>query len=168
MREAISDTGPVLHLHEIGRQAILSIFQRLIIPDLVADELRTYGLDPVQLGIAGLTCSVVLVPTKEWQAVVQAPKAPAIQPADAQVFVLAQANQFQQPVLTDDLTLRRHLEAHGAVAVGSVGVLVRAYSIGQLQRAELEEAVDALFYRSTLHMSRAFRAYVRQLLTSLP
>jgi predicted nucleic acid-binding protein len=167
VREAISDTGPILHLHEIGQQAVLGIFECLIIPDLVAEELRTYGFDVAQLDIVGLTFSLVPVAAKEWQAVVQRPEAPPIQPADAQVFVLAQASQFQQPVLTDDLTLRRHLETHGAAVVGSMGVLVRAYRMGQLQRPELEEAVEALFDQSTLHLSRAFRAYMRQLLASL-
>lgn len=48
MPEAISDTGPVLHLHEIGRQAALGIFERPVVPNLVAEELRTYRLDVVQ------------------------------------------------------------------------------------------------------------------------
>jgi len=65
------------------------------------------------------------------------------------------------------LALRQYLEIHHAVVVGSIGMLVRAYRVGQLQRGELEAAVDALFDHSTLHLSRAFRAYVRRLLTDL-
>lgn len=53
-------------------------------------------------------------------------------------------------------------------AVGSIGVLVRAYRTGRLERGELESAVDALFTASTLYLSRAFRAYVRRLLANLP
>ena len=37
----------------------------------------------------------------------------------------------------------------GAVVVGSVGVLVRAYRSGLLRREELDAAVDALFFEST-------------------
>jgi len=45
MLEAISDTGPILHLHEIGKLFTLNVFERLYIPRLVADELGRYGLD---------------------------------------------------------------------------------------------------------------------------
>lgn len=144
------------------------VFERLVIPDLVVGELQHYGLDVTQLDIRGLTFSVVPVATEEWEAVIHGPEAPAIQPADAQVFVLAQASQFEHHVLTDDLALRRYLEIHHAVVVGSIGMLVRAYRVGQLQRGELEAAVDALFDHSTLHVSRAFRAYVRRLLADVP
>lgn len=168
MREAVSDTGPILHLHEIGHLNAMSVFECLSIPGLVADELRVYGLDPLGLGVEAL--SVVVVPVSEARrnAVLASEDSPPIQPADAEVLVLAQVQGFQQPVLTDDLVLRRRLEAHGAVVVGSVGVLVRAYKTGLLERDELEGAVDALFTVSTLHLSRAFRAYVRQLLADLP
>jgi predicted nucleic acid-binding protein len=84
------------------------------------------------------------------------------------VLSLAWADAFRSPVLTDDLTLRRMLEREGATAVGTAGVLVRAYRRGLLARTELDAAVDALFERSTLHVSLAFRAYVRSLLRTLP
>lgn len=45
MSDAIADTGPILHLHEIGRLDALRIFDSLLIPDLAADEIRAYGLN---------------------------------------------------------------------------------------------------------------------------
>jgi len=59
------------------------------------------------------------------------------------------------------------LESRGVLAVGSVGLLVRAHAAGLLDLAELEHAVDALFDRSTLHLSTGFRRYVRRLLGRL-
>ena len=168
MREAIADTGPVLHLHEIGWLESLRIFEHLVMPDLVAEELRAYGLDPSHLGVTALKVTIVIVERTEWSPVLSEADQPTIHPADAQVFVLARSSQFQKPVLTDDLTLRRRLEGQGGTVVGSVGVLVRAYTTGHLKRDELESAVDALFTTSTLYMSRAFRAYVRHLLADLP
>lgn len=84
------------------------------------------------------------------------------------MLALAYSDNFQKPVLTDDLALRRRLEAAGAIVTGSVGILVRAYKTNRLTRAQLEHALDALFSNSTLHLSRAFRTYVRQLLADLP
>jgi predicted nucleic acid-binding protein len=168
MLEAITDTGPLLHLREIGRLESLRIFEHLVMPDLVEEELRAYRLDPSHLGVTGLKVTIITVEGTEWSPVLSKTDQPTIHPADAQVFVLARSSQFQKPVLTDDLALRRRLESQGATVVGSVGVLVRAYTTGHLKRDELESAVEALFTTSTLYMSRAFKAYVRHLLADLP
>ncbi len=99
-----------------------------------------------------------------WQAALRSAEPVRIQPADAQVFALAQADRFQSLVLTDDLALRRLLESHGCTVVGSVGVLIRTHVSGLFRREELERSIEDLFEVSTLHWSPAFRAYVRQLL----
>lgn len=44
---------------------------------------------------------------------------------------------------------------------------IGAYKHGMLKRAELNEAIEALFTSSTLHLGRAFRAYLRELLKEL-
>ena len=77
---------------------------------------------------------------------------------------MAQNANFSLPVLTDDLALRRQLEAHGALVVGSVGILIRAYRQQLMSKIQLENAIDSLFDESSLHLSPAFRVYVRQLL----
>jgi predicted nucleic acid-binding protein len=166
--DAISDTSPILHLHEINRLDMLGIFERIFIPALVADELRFYEIEPQNLGVQGVSVSVQSVSTARRDIVLTERHGPSIQPADAEVFTLSQDDGFQKPVLTDDLILRRRLESHGAIVVGTVGVLVRAYQMGKLERSHLESSIDTLFDRSTLRLSRAFRAYIRQLLSNLP
>lgn len=166
MSEAIADAGPILHLHEIGYLQTLGIFNALLIPDLVANEVRAYGLEPTCLGIADQTVTIEYLAEDVWEPFVTV-RRPVIHPADAQIFALAQSRNFTIPVLTDDLDLRRQLEGRRAIVVGSVGVLVRAYSKGLLRRIELDNAIDALFTQSTLHASRAFVAYVRALLDDL-
>lgn len=46
MAEAISDTGPILHLHEIGSLGALSVFEELILPERVAEEVSRLGVPP--------------------------------------------------------------------------------------------------------------------------
>jgi predicted nucleic acid-binding protein len=166
--ETVADTGPILHLHEIGRLEALSTVAPLTLPGLVIAELGARGLGLSDLLRAGITSTVAAVETDDWEQILLETDPPRIQPADAQVFTLVQASRFQALTLTDDLTLRRLLEAKGATVVGSVGILVRAYSSGNLQRKELEESVDALIHDSSLHLSRAFRLYLGQLLIDLP
>jgi predicted nucleic acid-binding protein len=166
--DAIADTGPIRHLHEIGRLAALAVFDSLRLPDLVAAELNAYGLTIAEIETHGLSVTIVPVDVSEWTSLVGAAQAGTLQPADAQVLVLAQADRFVRVVATDDLAVRRRLEDRGATVVGSVGILVRAYTSGRLTRADLDEAIDALLTRSTLFLSPAFRAYLRRLLADLP
>lgn len=168
MPRAIADTGPIRHLDEIGWLRTLTIFDHLLIPNLVADELRAYRLDPENLGISRLHSTVTTIDHTEWEPVVSATAPHSIQPADAQVVVLAHTLQSQEVVLTDDLALRRVLESRGVVVVGSVGILVRAYKSGHLDRQELDHAVDALMTESTLFMSIAFKNFVYHLIANLP
>lgn len=168
MPETVADTGPILHLHEISRLEALSTIAPLTIPDLVIAELGARGLGLPDLVMAGVTSTVTPVGADEWEQILLETDPPRIQPADAQVFALVQASRFQALTLTDDLTLRRLLEANGATVVGSVGILVRAYSSGNLKRKELEESVDALIRDSSLYLSRTFRLYLKQLLIDLP
>jgi predicted nucleic acid-binding protein len=43
--EAISDTGPILHLAEIGALSVLTIFEKVFVSNLVNEELLSYGID---------------------------------------------------------------------------------------------------------------------------
>lgn len=166
--ETLSDTGPPLHLHEISRLALLTAVHPLVFPELVWQELRNRGLSAPVFTEAGIESDIRSVDEEAWKLALAAAHPFRIQPADAQVFTLASANSFQSLVLTDDLALRKALEARGATVTGSVGLLVRGYSSRQLDRRELEMAIDSLVETSTLHLSPAFRIYLRKLIAGLP
>jgi predicted nucleic acid-binding protein len=166
MNEAISDTGPILHLFEIDTLYCLRIFERVYIPSLVASELEDFGVEIDNLSIP---TKIVIVPVdqRRREQILQSLPRPPIHPADAEVLVLGQDRVFPRLVLTDDMALRRHLEHHGLLVVGSVGILVRAYHQGMLSHTTLSEAINALLTQSTLHLSSAFRIYVRNLIDHL-
>ena len=163
MTEAIIDTGPFLHLSEINYLFGLELFEQLKLPDLVNNELRAYNLNTSQLN---LKAKIIISSVEHEQCLntMQQLGQPQLHLADAAVFIMAQNANFSRPVLTDDLALRRQLEARGTLVVGSVGILIRAYRQQLISKIKLENAIDALFYDSSLHLSLAFRAYVRQLL----
>jgi predicted nucleic acid-binding protein len=165
--DTVSDTGPVLHLDEIGHLTVLTTAAPIVLPDLVLAELEARGLGRARFQEAGVALTVSPVPSFEWREILRN-IAPQIQPADAQVFALVRASRFQALALTDDLALRKLLEGHGTQVAGSVGILVRAYTAKGISRAELEAAIESLFNDSSLHLSRAFRVYLKELLGDLP
>ncbi len=164
--KAITDTGPILHLHEINHLNALESFEELQMTPLVVEELSRFGLEPKLLEAAGPKVAVFPPESDTWQSLLQ-DGGPVIQPADAQILVLARQTHFGLPVLTDDLSLRQRVESEGGTAVGSLGILLRAYRIGALTRQRLENAVERLLKESTLHLSVTFRGYIRRLLQEL-
>lgn len=168
MTRAISDTGPILHLHEINRLDALGVFARIDVPDRVALELERLGLAPAMLLEGAGGSELVVVSPSEMAGEVGEPAGTAtLQPADRQVLALARESDLRFPVLTDDLALRQQIEGEGGLAVGTVGLLVRSFVLGRSDRGDFESAVERLMSRSSLHMSRPFRRYVLGLIRDL-
>ena len=100
--EAISDTGPILHLNEIDKLNSLNIFERLYVTGLVANELNSYGIDVLTLDIRTQISLVDVDNEKRFQEINKLITKP-IHPADTEVFILARDRNYLIPVLTDDL-----------------------------------------------------------------
>lgn len=168
MSEAISDTGPILHLAEIGVLSVLTIFKKVLVSNLVNEELRRYGIDLVVEGQrwSELTFEAKTVGQERVTELLRELAAFKLHRADASIIALADDLRIK-PILTDDMELRKALENRGHEAVGSIGVAVRAYKVGKLTREALEDLIDDLFSRSSLHLSKGFRQFVREMLVAL-
>lgn len=164
MTEAITDTGPILHLHEIGRLDSLQTFQTLIVTNLVQQELVSREID---VNILAPIVSLRLETSPLTRREIPEAKLAHLQAADLEVLTRAGVQDWQGAVLTDDLALRRVLEKSGATVTGSFGILVRAYSRGVLSRQGLDTAVEALLEDSSLHAGKAFKIVARRQLREL-
>ena len=142
------------------------MFSQIALPLQVVDELRAHGIELAAEAGPGLSGDFIRTETASSTA--QPEDAVHLQDADLAVFALAELRSFNCTVLTDDLALRRVLENNGATVAGSVGILIRAYAGGLLSRPEMHTAIEALLERSTPHLRRAFRVYVRHLVAALP
>lgn len=164
---AVADTGPLLHLAQIGQEGQLTVFVRVSISRQVQEELaRRVVFDQIAV-VLGERLVVESVTSPEMNAQRTTLTSFKLHQTDVSVVALA-ARLMPDVVLTDDLELRRGLEAQGYTVVGSVGILVRAYKAGCFSKAELYARLDQLFDGSTLYLSKGFRTHVRHLLDSLP
>jgi len=166
--EAISDTGPILHLAEIGALSVLTIFKKVLVSNLVNEELLSHGVDLAVEGQrwAELAFETKVIGQERVTELLQELAAFKLHRADASVIALADDLRIK-PILTDDMELRKALESRGHEAVGSIGVAIRAYKVGKLTRGALEDVIDDLFSRSSLHLSKGFRQFVRGMLVAL-
>lgn len=166
LETAVTDTGPLLHLAEIGQEGLLRLFERVIASEQVAAEARRFGvLDRIT---SALGCRLVIerVTDGEVSAQREVLDDRCAHQTDLSVAALA-ARSTPDVVLTDDLTLRKGLEAQGCQVVGSVGILVRAFRAGRVSKSDLHVSLERLFDGSSLYLSKSFRAHVRSLLDDI-
>ena len=167
MREtAVSDTGPILHLAEIGQLGLLRVFRSVAIPEQAKAEL----LGSRRFAAAGGSFPEWIEVERVSRADIRRQEAllPACKSHEADLSVAALAGRLRPDVvLTDDLTLRKALAVRGHTIVGSVGVVVRALKSGLIDQPALDKAVNGLLRDSTLFTSSAFRERVHELLREL-
>ena len=165
-KRAISDTGPLLHLGEVGALRHMSIFERIVVSQFVAIELERHGvLAEIQESL-GKRLHIVPVDDADISAQREILGRCALHHTDLSVAALA--SRFPADiVLTDDLRLRRGLEQRGLPVVGSIGVLFRAFQSGKMKREELVAILNTLMNGSTLYLSRGLRDCVLHRLDDL-
>ena len=165
MTQAVCDSGPLTHLWQIDLWQVFGTFQSLHLAAQVAQEIREHvpleQLNP----LTGCTLHIHDVPPHEIDAQLEV-FPPDLQYADVATLVLAQ-RITPALVLTDDLDLRRAVEAQGQIPMGSVGILLRAYAADLLDAQALDRAIDGLFVHSTLYLSPSFKSHVQRLVADL-
>lgn len=149
---AVADAGPLLHLAEIDRVEPLRMFRSVLVPDPVAREVRGHTfqerLAPLRAVLERATPNGV-----EWRLAERWMRMYSLGPVDALVLAMARCRGIGV-VLTDDLDLREAAHHAGVRPVGTVGLLVRAATDGVLSAAEGVAALDALWARSSLFLTR--------------
>lgn len=167
MTEAVCDSGPLTHLWQIGLWSAFGTFEAIHLVVQVAWEVQEHvPLDHLE-NLAGCTVHRHDVPQQELESS-RATLSPGVMLQNADLATLALARQLAPDlVLTDDLTLRRAVEAQGQVPMGSVGILLRAYKAGLLNAGSLDQAIEGLFVHSTLYLSPGFKGYVRRLIAEM-
>ena len=154
MKHAVADAGPLIHLTEIGCLSLLRSFDLLSIPEAVWSEAITRGsvsqADILALGIVqrhALSQSLVLQ-------FIQQHSLERLQVGEQGCLFLCQ-HIGVSVLLTDDLAVREAAKRLHLTPVGSLGIIVRAYRIGQLSLADAERHLTDLYAGSSLFVTRA-------------
>ena len=166
MSRAITDTGPPLHLNQIGYLQLFNIFEKIVISTQVKKELQKFGIWSFFKKEIALLLQEEAVTDSELSMEQDGHKKFILHTADLSVLILTRRIK-DTLTLTDDLALRRAIEAFGRVVVGSVGIVIRGYKERRLSMAELRKCLDLLFDDSSLYLSRPFFDRVLKLIEKL-
>lgn len=152
IKKAVSNTGPIIHLSEVGYFHCLRIVENLLIPKAVESEIRSKNAPGKnELRNAGW------ITTKELGGV-QKEKADkiakdfGIELADAEAIVLAKTNDIKL-LFTDDKSAREIAGYYDLEVHGSAGILARAYRSKILSYEEVKEALERLHRDSSLYIT---------------
>ena len=164
MLEAVSDTGPLIHLDEIRQLNLLTdVFAHIYIPEHVVREVSNTAVHAFILQNPD-SISIEKVQPQSLFSAKEASAGFRLHLADLAVMVVLY-NYNNAIAITDNMELRQRIESSGKTVIGTVGMLFRAYKQGTIDGDVLRNLVDQLFNDSSLYLSSAFK---KKILSMIP
>lgn len=166
MHNAVIDTGPLIHLHEINRlEFVKAVFNMIHLPEQVKREIHNEAI--IQFLHQNTIC-VSIHSVNEPELFVTKEAYSGFQLHLADLALLSLLPKIQNAVaVTDDLALRKAVESGGITAVGTIGILLNAYKRGVIDKPQLIKLLDLCFNDSSLYLSSAFKARVINIVNTL-
>jgi len=145
VRQIVSDTGPLLHLHEAACLALLEHAGTVAVPKAVDSEMAQYVRDWNTRKPPWITVTAVIAPydgqAMGWQ------QSGLLETGEAEAIALA-LQVSAMWLLTDDTAARVFATALGFEVHGSLGIVLWAAARGHLSREDSAAALDRLAHSS--------------------
>ena len=155
MLKAVSNSGPIIHLHEINQLKLFDLFGDLIIPVSVSNEIKGIDISRVK---------TVDVKPDEIKGFVEQIKEFNLHTAEIDAMCLA--DKTNVVFLTDDLHARKAAIKLNIKVHGSLGIISLAYKKGILILDEAKQQINNLYNNSTLFLTKALVEIAMQKLES--
>lgn len=153
IKKAVIDSGPIIHLSEIGYFDLLKIVEKIYTPKAVENEINVKNA-PGKNELAEAEWIIIKDLSKKDKEKAQLiSKGFGIEQTDSEAILLA-LNMDVKLIFSDDLNTREVAELHGLEVHGTAGILARAYREGLLGYEEVKNAVDKLYKESSLYISK--------------
>lgn len=152
MDNAVSNAGPLIHLAEIERFALLKVFTKIYIPEKVYKEACIEGM-PGEREVRNAENIEVLSVSKE--EIEKVSEKINLKLEEGELEALTLCNRLKVEIfLTDDLDARDAGKQLGFEVHGSVGVIARAYREGLIDLEMAKKALEDLYSISKLFVTR--------------
>jgi predicted nucleic acid-binding protein len=146
---AVCDAGPLIHLGELDRLDLFRTFEQLYVPKTVQRELEDGGLpagfEELEYRLVGADSTTTESPDLD----------------SGEAAALALAAEREAILLTDDLEARERATESGVAVHGSIGIIVRGYARGRLDRTEATTLIRQLQLETSLRVRGRHRARYR-------
>jgi predicted nucleic acid-binding protein len=145
---AVADTGPLIHLAEIGCLTLLSIFAELHIPEGVWQEASR----PPTIRESLTSAKQHVLQQDEIVKFTADHGFGKLQSGELESLLLC-SKLSVQVLLTDDLAVRKAAKVLGLIPVGSLGIIARAHRLGLITRDAAERHLRDLYTMSSLFVT---------------
>jgi predicted nucleic acid-binding protein len=145
---AVADTGPLIHLAEVGCLPLLAIFEELHIPEGVWREATRPSTIQEVLTFSkrhALTSTEITKFTLDHGL-------ERLQAGERESLLLCRRLAVPA-LLTDDLAVRRAAKALDLTPVGSLGIITRAHEMSRITTDAAEQYLRALYKVSSLFVT---------------
>jgi predicted nucleic acid-binding protein len=147
---AVADTGPLIHLTEVGCLSLLTIFEELHVPEGVWREAE----QPSSIRAGLLFAKRHSLQSDEVTRFTAEHSLERLQAGERESLLLC-SQLGVSVLLTDDLAVRRTAKVLGLTAVGSLGIVARAYKMGWIPIDAAEHHLRELYSVSSLFVTQA-------------
>ena len=148
--DACSDTGPILHLTEIGKINLLHCFKKILISKLIEEELLEHNVQKFSKNIS-------VEDVNKDQTVLLAEKYD-LDIGESSIIYLCKKLRISL-MLTDDLDARAiaiHLDLK---PMGTLGVVMRAYRDNIINQKEAIDILNGIYKTSSLFVTKELIDY---------
>ena len=148
----VTDSGPIIHLSQIGTDFAWKIFPKVYVPDIVHLEVTKFSLPGSNIFKdkrfkIKTTNKNILENAKKLHKKYEMGKNDSI--------ILAHTKSFKADLLlTDDLELRELALKENIKPVGSVGILYRSFIEDYCDIKQLFKHLDSFFSKSSLYITK--------------
>jgi predicted nucleic acid-binding protein len=145
----VCDSGPIIHLDEVGCLSLLSDFLSVLVPHSVREEVLKHRQIPFEDSNAPWVIVSPIFPLEESMKSM----CKMFSLAAGEVEALSILNRERESIfLTDDSAARLVAAQLGYKVHGTIGVLIRAIRRGLMKPAEVIDVLNAFPLSSTLHI----------------
>ena len=150
---AVSNTGPIIHLKEIDLLTVLNIFDKIIIPTEVKNELMEHKIREIEnfevVNIKQQFNDLSSIIVNKF----------SLDLGEAEAIALA-VQEKAIYFLTDDLDARNVAKSYGIESHGTVGIISRAYREKIVDKKTAIDKVKELYKKSSLFITKNIIDYI--------
>ena len=144
VQTVVADSGPLLHLEEIGCLHLLADFKRILLPNAIAPQIEYYRTLALQSKINFEKVDVAIN-----KSMYKACETFSLNTGEMEAIALC-SNMPASVLLTDDAAARLAAKTFGIRAYGTIAIVLRAVRRGQLLMVEAISKLQEIPVKSTL------------------